>query len=320
MRLIDVLAQLGGGDKEVLRELPRERSRFAQVGGTSLCTAVIAALSMFFALHGSLRVALAFAIVLCVFWGVVVFSIDRLLVVSVSAASGTRLALVAVYRLVLTAGIAVISSTALAIRIFTPEIAAELRAANGGTGLAAQLHALAELSGHDPAVTWTCVITGLLFFILSVLPFTAASMRLQGLSPYGALVEARDNAARVIFQHALDSKLYIAELEARRDRDIAALKLDRDAQAAQEVIEMGRRVELDLLRREEGTRIEANKTFAAATRDHILTGVNEWAEEIRASIRKARDGEQREAEQPPAISPPRQEATSAYELPDAGLI
>src|ERR1700722_2209715 len=70
----DYLAWLGGGDREILEEVPQERAGFVQMAGVLLTTAGIASISMFFALHNGVGEPVAASVALCLFWGFVIIN------------------------------------------------------------------------------------------------------------------------------------------------------------------------------------------------------------------------------------------------------
>jgi hypothetical protein len=127
-RLTDTLARIGGADKDILDDAPQDRGRFVQMAGILFTTSGIATLSMSFALHNGVRVPLYAAIVFAVFWGFVIFNIDRFLVLSMgdTRTRGWRLLFLMVPRFVLAALLAAVVSTPLVLRIFASDINQQL--------------------------------------------------------------------------------------------------------------------------------------------------------------------------------------------------
>ena len=126
-RVSDFMAWLGGGDKELLTQVPQERTRFTQMAGVLLTTAGIAVLSMTFALHDGVKVTLAAAIVLGLLWGAVILNLDRFLVLSMGfTRDRARLIWLALPRFALAALLAVVISTPLVLRIFASDITGQL--------------------------------------------------------------------------------------------------------------------------------------------------------------------------------------------------
>ena len=126
-RFGDYLALLGGGNTAILAQVPQERARFVQMAGVLLTTAAIAAISMMFALHDGVGSPLAIAVVGGLFWGAVILNLDRFLVLSMGVTRNRlQLAWMALPRLLLASVIALVISTPLVLRIFAPDINAQL--------------------------------------------------------------------------------------------------------------------------------------------------------------------------------------------------
>ena len=103
--------------------MPQERTRFTQMAGVLLTTAGMAVLSMTFALHDGVKVALAVAIVLGLLWGVVILNLDRFLVLSMGfTRDRARLIWLALPRFALAAPLAILISTPLVLRVFASDI------------------------------------------------------------------------------------------------------------------------------------------------------------------------------------------------------
>jgi Domain of unknown function (DUF4407) len=169
-RISDFLAWLGGADKDLLAKVPQERGKFVQMGCVLLTTASIAAVSMIFAMHDGVRVLLAGAIVLGLFWGLIIINLDRFLVLSMGSTRDLgRLIWISLPRLLLAAVISLVIATPLTLRIFQSDINVALNSANlqesklqqqqlRGSGLQQQATALlaqiktdkATLAGHLP--------------------------------------------------------------------------------------------------------------------------------------------------------------------------
>jgi hypothetical protein len=126
-RAADVMASLGGGDLAILERAPQERARFVQMAGVLLTTAGIAVISMIFALRYGVKASLAAAIVLGLLWGVVIFNLDRFLVLSMGdTRDRMRLVLITLPRLALAVVLALVISTPLVLRIFASDIDQQL--------------------------------------------------------------------------------------------------------------------------------------------------------------------------------------------------
>ena len=122
-RIGNFMTRLGGGDKELLQQVPQERTKFIQMGGVLLTTSGIAVISMTFALHNAIGAPLFASIVLGLVWGLIIVNIDRFLVLSMGSIRSRRsLALITLPRLLLAVVLALVISTPLVLRIFAKDI------------------------------------------------------------------------------------------------------------------------------------------------------------------------------------------------------
>lgn len=138
------LVALAGARHDVLEQTPVDRFRYVATGGVLLTTAAVAAVSAAFALRMAVRVDWPAAIAVGVAWGVVILNLDRLLIIGMTRHAGWwRNILGALPRIGLAVLLGTVISTPLVLRIFQPEIDAELevmrndRAARFETDLAA---------------------------------------------------------------------------------------------------------------------------------------------------------------------------------------
>ena len=123
----DFMTWLGGGDPVVLKQVPQGRARFVQMAGILLTTASIAVLAMIFALHDGVKVPLFPALLLGLFWGVVILNIDRFLVLSMGTTRDRwQLLFMALPRLALAVVLSLVISTPLVLRVFASDINAQL--------------------------------------------------------------------------------------------------------------------------------------------------------------------------------------------------
>ncbi|WP_433227977.1 DUF4407 domain-containing protein [Actinomadura formosensis] len=119
----DFLAWLGGGDKEILAQVPWERTKFTQMAGVLLTTAGLAVVSMSLVLHDGMKAHWFWAVPFGVLWGFVIINLDRLLVLSMgSVREKRRLLFLAAPRLFMAGVLAVVISTPLVLRIFESDI------------------------------------------------------------------------------------------------------------------------------------------------------------------------------------------------------
>jgi hypothetical protein len=98
------LAKLAGARPDILKKAPGDITKHATMGGVLLSTSVVAGVSAFFALNSVLSLSWPVCLAAGAGWAVVILNLDRMLVVSMSGAG----------------------STPLVLRIFEPEINAEL--------------------------------------------------------------------------------------------------------------------------------------------------------------------------------------------------
>lgn len=128
MRPGSLLAWAGGAQPSLLRETPADATRYSAMGAVLIGTAGMAALSATFALTTAVQLALAPAIVVGLLWGALIFSLDRMLVISMSRQTGFWRNLgAAVPRLGLALLIGTVISVPLVLRIFEPELNNELQ-------------------------------------------------------------------------------------------------------------------------------------------------------------------------------------------------
>jgi hypothetical protein len=121
------LTRLAGADEEILRQAPADRPKFVSMGAVLVGTAAVAAVSAAFALNTAVKLSAVPATLVALLWGVVILNLDRMLIVSMPSTGGLRRGLVtAIPRILLAAVIGTIISMPLVLRIFQPEIDAEL--------------------------------------------------------------------------------------------------------------------------------------------------------------------------------------------------
>lgn len=178
-------------------------------------------------------------------------------------------------------------------------IAADDAANKGDTGLLEQIHALNAASARNTGLAvahWTVTA---LFFVIEILPVTVKCLLLLG--PESAYEEIAGKKARAAVDQAeltlqaetdavrirAQNKRDMATQEADHQRNVRAAQLQSEYTIVQDKEQAKQDIEADMTRRDKGTRIEVNKRFAAATREHILVGVDEWARGIRDKINQA---------------------------------
>ncbi|TYB54738.1 DUF4407 domain-containing protein [Nonomuraea sp. PA05] len=118
-----LLSRLAGADESVLRQIPSERPRFIQMALVLLTTALIAVVSMTFAMHDGLDVPMAVAVLIGIVWGFMIINLDRMLVLGIgSSRTRGRLLALALPRLFIALIISMVVSTPLVLRIFDTEV------------------------------------------------------------------------------------------------------------------------------------------------------------------------------------------------------
>lgn len=128
MGLATWFAGIAGGRRDLLASAPGDRIRYAAMGGVILTTATVAAASGAIAVNIALKLGPLWSVLVGLLWGLVIFNLDRLLVVQMSRPrSGIRQPiLLALPRLLLAIILGFVISTPLVLRIFNAEITQEL--------------------------------------------------------------------------------------------------------------------------------------------------------------------------------------------------
>lgn len=121
------LARVSGARADILQKAPGDVVKHATMGGVLLSTAAVAMVSAYFAMTSQLDLPMAIALPVALGWGVVIFNLDRMLVVTMTRGNGKLLNfLVALPRLALAIVIGTVISIPLVLKIFEPEIHNEL--------------------------------------------------------------------------------------------------------------------------------------------------------------------------------------------------
>ncbi|MFB7894395.1 DUF4407 domain-containing protein [Microbacterium sp. NPDC056044] len=125
------LAILGGADGSVLDEVPTETPRFVQMFFVIAGTALISAISMYFALTTGVRIVAWGALPLAIVWALIIFNLDRFLTSTMrSSHSIGRLIGLAIPRVIMAAVIGIVVAEPLVLQIFHNDIAREVNATN----------------------------------------------------------------------------------------------------------------------------------------------------------------------------------------------
>src|SRR3954465_5219576 len=126
-RMGSALAVLAGARGDILEVAPGARQRFVALGGVLLSTGGLAVLSAAFAVHMAVGAVWPVAILIGLFWGLVIVNLDRMLLVGMAPdASFKRNLLMAVPRVGLALVLGVVISTPLTLQIFHKEIDTEI--------------------------------------------------------------------------------------------------------------------------------------------------------------------------------------------------
>jgi hypothetical protein len=126
-RIGNALAVLAGARGDILQVAPGARPRFVALGGVLLSTGGLAVLSAAFAVHMAVGAVWPVAMLIGLFWGLVIVNLDRMLLVGMAHdASFRRNLLMAVPRVGLALVLGVVISTPLTLQIFHKEIDTEI--------------------------------------------------------------------------------------------------------------------------------------------------------------------------------------------------
>ena len=127
MGLKRTLAGFAGGRPDILGVTPGDEPRYAAMGGVIVSTALVAAASAAMAVHMALGTTITAAILIGLAWGLIIFNLDRLLVVQMMRQKRTALTLLmAVPRVLLALVLGAAISTPVVLKIFEPEIRTQL--------------------------------------------------------------------------------------------------------------------------------------------------------------------------------------------------
>ena len=147
----NMLTWMAGADPDVLKKAPTDRIKFSAMGGVLLTTAGVAALSAAFALNTAVGLSGPAAGVIGALWGVAIFNLDRMLIVSMVKQSGWWRNLVTVVaRLLLAAVIGTVISTPMVLKIFESEINGELQVMHSDNLIASQQKLKEQYADVDP--------------------------------------------------------------------------------------------------------------------------------------------------------------------------
>lgn len=196
MRFIDKLAVLGGAELALLRLVPTALGQFVQFALVLLGTALMAAVSMWFALVQGLKVNPLLAVPFAVLWGLLILNLDRYLTTSMQSTSSFRQALgMTIPRVLMAALIGVVVSTPLVLKVFESDINAQMGAGTpNDQGILAQLRALFMLGETNPLMGAAHWAIGALVFTSLLLPVIVKLLLNSGpLSLYEQVKKRRES-------------------------------------------------------------------------------------------------------------------------------
>jgi hypothetical protein len=120
------LVWMSGARPAIFAQTPADRAAYTALGGTVLLISAVGALSAAFALHVALVLGPPAAVTAGLVWGVVLASLDRMIVASVHRGQGWKNVLAIVPRVLIAALLGVVVATSMTLRIFAPEINAQI--------------------------------------------------------------------------------------------------------------------------------------------------------------------------------------------------
>ncbi|KHK99825.1 hypothetical protein LK09_00315 [Microbacterium mangrovi] len=125
------LAILGGAEGTILDEVPSETPRFVQMFFVLAGTALVSAISMFFALITGVGVLAWIAVPLALVWALIIFNLDRFLTSTMKSTHNIwRLIGLAIPRVILAALIGIVVAEPLVLQVFHNDIAREVNSTN----------------------------------------------------------------------------------------------------------------------------------------------------------------------------------------------
>ena len=206
-KISNALAWLGGANIAILDKAPTSRGKFVQMGLVLLTTASIAGVSMSFFMNQEVKEPETTAVIVGVFWGLVILNLDRFLVVSMGATRDKRrLILMATPRLLLAIVISLVVSTPITLRIFQSDINYQVRVSQASqsanlsqqeakSGLSLQAKQLAAQIAQDQSI-----LDGSLPQAITNPQLQTAQQQVQQLQPQVNKAKAQEIAAYEAWQ------------------------------------------------------------------------------------------------------------------------
>ncbi len=280
----NAMAWLGGARLDVLADTPGDRARFVAMGGVILSTALLSAVSAAFALSMAVGAPLAVAIIVGVFWGVIILNLDRLLIIGMAKQKGVARNIgLAIPRVALALIIGTVISTPLTLQIFAAEINSEIQVMQ-----AEEKAAFEERMASDPRFA---AIPGLEESIAANQAIVDKGLQTDlSADPNYAAAQAATASAQAAYDAA--QAAYLAEIDGsggtgvRGDGPVTASKL-----AALQAAE----TRLDAAKQAEATALAEAQTNLEASAQSRLSAAQDQLAADKATLATAQ--EQRAAEQ-----------------------
>jgi hypothetical protein len=142
----DAVAVIGGARRDGLAAIPGSAGRFIGMALALTFTASVAGLSAAFAMRMALHTPMWATIALGVFWGLLIFNLDRLLVVTLSKGDSRRVKLAGILsRVTVATFVSITIATPITLQIFAKEIGQQL--------LVQQLHQVSAFQAQQDTTT-----------------------------------------------------------------------------------------------------------------------------------------------------------------------
>ena len=253
---------IGGGDQEVLAQVPWERRRFVQIGGMLLTAAGVAWLSMIFALHDYIQISLLPSIVISLIWAVIFFNIERFLVLSIGSGYNIRrLSFVILPRLLVAILLGLVISIPITLRVFAVDIHGYIKATGAGhvnPGLLDQLQALSKLAAQSTIARVAEAAIFVLVLLLQMSPIIAQLVVNQSPTAYARIAKNRESILIDTAEIRRDESRRIADEQSRARIDIAE----------------------DMRRREVELGVRANALVARTLEEILDRALSDWRQRL----------------------------------------
>ena len=157
----DFLAVVGGARRDGLEAVPGSHGRFIGMALTLIFTASVAGLSAAFAMRMALHTAMWVTVLLGIFWGLLIFNLDRLLMVTLSKGDSRKVKLAGILsRVAVATFLSITIATPITLQIFAKEVNQQLlvqhlnqvsayQAQQGSTTLGKEITADTKLIAQD---------------------------------------------------------------------------------------------------------------------------------------------------------------------------